>query len=171
MEQLPGIQRFLLETMGGILILGASGSILGALIIYLIKKLVSFARSHSDIFFFVPFYKYFRQARIAEKLSEHQKPSKDTEYLIYCIGEWLKYVLFSFMLILAIGMTAIILLFFGTERPYTLSASISTILLLLHRWLKKGFFVNFLFGRHFKKKVQAIESEQPKTFKKWLKSH
>ena len=72
------------------------------------------------------------------------------------------------MLISAIGMTAIILLFFGLERPYVLSLSISLILIFFHFLLKKGCFVASFYSNDISEKREEIESKEPNSYSEWL---
>ena len=170
MEQLLVIKKFLLETIWGILILGASGSILGGIIIYIVKKVTVFVNSHKENIFYTVTHRYYRQIEIGKKFIKHQNPSKDSGYIVYCIGEWFYLSVLSFALISVLIMGALILLFFGLERPYLLSSSVSLALLLLNSFIKQGMFCTSMYDEEVDKVYEDIESKQPNGYKEWANS-
>jgi ABC-type multidrug transport system fused ATPase/permease subunit len=135
-EQFALSEKFFTQSVWGILILGAVGSIVGAFIIYLVKKIFNHINSNKQKYLASFLYKYFIHVNISEKLSCKLHPSQDAKYIAWCISEFSYFICSFLSLGLLLFFTAIVVLFFGIDRPILLSVLISIIILLVHFYFK-----------------------------------
>ena len=70
MEQIVEIKKFLLETIWGILILGACGSVLGGFLVYLAKAVINLFAEHKNNIYRSFLYRYFKQVDLGEKFMQ-----------------------------------------------------------------------------------------------------
>jgi hypothetical protein len=171
MESLVEIEKFLLETIWGILIIGAVGSILGGIIIYMVKKLAAYFNIHKESIFLSFLYRYYSPLIIGEKLATQASPSKDSLYICWVSSELAWWITFTLTLLFNLLLISIILLFFGTERPFALGFSISLALLLLHYFIKQSSYIYGLASQEAQfDAFKAAKLKHPKNFKEWKTS-
>ncbi|ELV8609732.1 hypothetical protein QNF14_004247, partial [Vibrio vulnificus] len=116
------------------------------------------------------FYRYLRPIEVGEKLYESQNPTKGEQYLMHYIGGIASLLIFCMLLISNLLLVAVLLIFFGVEKPYVLAISLSVLILLFDKTVKYGFYVASLDGECVYNKHKQIEKQQPKSYKAWLES-
>jgi hypothetical protein len=170
MESLMLVEKFLLETVWGILILGACGSIIGGSIIYLLKGLYRKISSNRELYLKRFLYKYYIESVISEKLMETIKPSKDIKYAFFANWELAELIIEVIALFLVLFFIAIVAMLYGVERPYVLSMSISLAFIFAHNCLKNAFSsFGFLDSEIFQLQ-KSIGRTQPKNYDEWEES-
>ena len=170
MEQFASSEKFFTQSVWGILILGAVGSIVGAFIIYLVKKIFAHINSNKQKYLNSFLYKYFIHFNISDKLSRKLNPSQDAKYIAWCISEFSDFICSSLSLGLILCFTAIVVLFFGIDRPILLSVLISIIILLANLCLKNLVSTIGLIDRNIWTAHKEIKNSQPTNYDEFEKS-
>jgi len=169
-EQIALSEKFFTQTVWGILILGAAGSIVGAFIIYLVKILFTHINTNKEKYWNSFLYKYFIHVNISSKLSFKLQPSQDAKYIVWCISEFSDFICSALYLGLILCFTAIVVLFFGIDRPILLSVLISIIILLAHLCLKNIVSTIGLIDRNIWSAYEEIKNSQPTSYDEFEKS-
>ena len=171
MEFQSSLEAFFLKSVWGVLVLGACGSILGGIIIFLLKKLYIYASSKRELFFMSFMYKYYREHEISEKFVDEHGPSIDAKIVVYAVGRWVEAVLYFLILGLIVLLTSIVGIFYGLERRYLLSCLIAMTLISLHYFIKVAASSVGCMDYEMHSSYEEIRSQQPKSFNIWVEKN
>lgn len=163
------MQHWFLGTIYGVLILGATGSILGTVLIFLIKKLarnIFLKRNDILIRIMLPLglmIERGRAIRDAEGVA-----SKDGKYLVF-VMVMCCYTIFGVVAAFCFfSITVYIFIHYYLDRPVLLSFFLALSLIFLYGLLKDFLYLrslacNDLFDEH-----QRIKKEMPKNYAEWV---
>ncbi|EIZ1900378.1 hypothetical protein MOS04_004634 [Vibrio parahaemolyticus] len=159
------IKHWLMNSIWGVITLGSLGSLLGALILFLLKKIFSKVNSSKDRFLGALLYPIMRQNFWGEAMREHIAPdSKDVRYLVYYM-ERIAYCIMDFITFLVcVSFLGHVLIAYGLERPLLLSFLIAVNILTFIAALKSMMYSDGHQDQDIQKKREVIEKALPRKF-------
>jgi hypothetical protein len=162
------VQDWLLKTVWGVLVLGAIGSIIGAIVIFVLKKITKKVVESKDGIIMRLIYPMGREIEIGEKIRNALGPTgRDGQFLIYHTYQSLGFIFDIFALILSVTLTAHVAIAYGLERPILLSVIIALNLILFRAFLKSGIRLCSHVSEAIELAADEIEKSQPKKFSDW----
>ncbi|NIY86118.1 hypothetical protein [Vibrio campbellii] len=159
------IKQWLMDSIWGIITLGALGSLFGALILFLLKKTFAKVNSSKDRFLRVLAYPIMRQNFWGEAMRKHIAPnSEDVRYLVYYV-ERIAYCIMDFVTFLVcVSFLGHVLIAYGLERPLLLSFLIAINILTLVSTLKSLMFSDGHQDEDIQNKREIIEKALPRKY-------
>jgi predicted PurR-regulated permease PerM len=163
---IEAMQDWLLKSILGVIVLGAIGSIIGAIIYRLIKTIVIRIGKIKDRVFMWIMQPIFKGAEKAEKFRElFGHKSTETKYIAYMIYEASIFIGNVIILFISLAITIIILLFFSLDKPIALSAFIAINIFMIIETLKQGLYLLNLLSNDTINTIIAFEKGKPKKSK------
>ena len=164
---LEELQKTLLSTVWGVILLGALGSILGGFLILLMKKVVSrlVVKLKKDFPKTRLFYPFYRAATLGKSLKDlKSKEQKDSDFVLFAIRQSVMFVADTILLFFTFSLTAIVAIFFGLDRPLLLTFLVSLSILSIYSWLKSGIFSLTLISGDTYHSHKKLEGAIPKKY-------
>lgn len=158
-----------MQSLFGVLLLGALGSILGAAIISIVRRVIRFLSKHKEYFYLKIVYRFiYIPYESGSRFTKLVSPSNDAKYILYYITQLAEVIILFFVSLSFFILVSFIILLYGIERPYLLSFIVSIFLLTFFGWFNS--FVRclgFISVEHHEL-MKKVKLEQPKTFKEYL---
>jgi hypothetical protein len=165
------LQAWLIETVWGILLLGAAGSVVGAVIIYLTKRLATKIIESKDVAMMRMLYPLGREVEIGEKIRGVLGPvNRDAQFLVYHTLQSLGCIFDTFALLLSLTLTAHLAIAYGIDRPVLLSVMIALNFIFFWGFLKSGLRLSSHVTQIVESTAKKIDDDQPKKFSAWYKA-
>ncbi|WP_133406541.1 hypothetical protein [Parashewanella tropica] len=164
------LKTFLLESIQGIIILGAIGSILGGFLVYLSKKSFTYLLIKINELAFAERMKHplVRTVKAAAKLREaHAEQHASFDYQLYVSRKMMFATIDFIILICTLTLTLGTLIAFGIERPLVLSALLSVLILAFVSALKTSLHIVVLTSEKAEAIDNQIHAEIPKSYKEY----
>ena len=160
------LKNWLLQNIPGVIVLGALGSIAGAIVIYAVRWSIKPIRERVVGFFYRAFvYRYYRPIKIAETIRATyltHKPPETDGYLLFVLSGFLEAILALLLAISAIVFTIGMAVIYRLERPILLAISISISIILTSNCLKELIFVMTLMETAFRDLEKQTAKNVPK---------
>lgn len=168
MVNITGLSQWLTTTVPGILILGAFGSILGGIIIYVVRLIFQRAPRLWKFVQQTVLYPYVREIEIGERLAEAAPELDDSQDLqLFMFWGFCEVVIFSGWVGLAVTFTSGVAVLYGLSRPMLLAFSISVTLLLCGGLIRTGLRYVGAFDTRAGGVEEELERTLPKTYRHW----
>ncbi|AQT60811.1 hypothetical protein [Cellvibrio sp. PSBB023] len=169
MEYIAILEKFFLQNLFGVLLLGALGSILGVGILSVGRRLIRFLSEHKEYFYLRILYKFiFVPYEIGSNFTKLISPSNDAKYIIYYIAQLIEVLILFFISLSLFIVGSFIILLHGIEKPYLLSFIASIFFLTFFGWFNLLVRCVGFLSREHHDLMKKIKSEQPKSFKEYL---
>ncbi len=137
MFDLQALQDWLTKSVGGILVLGAAGSILGAILISIVKSLTNRLLNSKDKVMLWFLNQYNKEILIGEAVEKTFGASgKDGQFIVYHIARSIDAFGDFIAFMLSLTLVGHVAIAYGIARPFLLSGLIAVSLLLFHYTLK-----------------------------------
>jgi hypothetical protein len=161
------LQSLLLSTVWGVILLGAVGSILGGIIIFLVKK--SIAKFVANLKHNFPknrlFYPFYRSILLGQNIKELKgKEHQDADFILFAMRATLMSAIDLILFFLISFLTAIVAIFWGLERPILLTSLLSLSMLSAFAWLKSGVYSLSLIAGETYEAGKEINKSIPKKY-------
>ncbi|WP_028862416.1 hypothetical protein [Psychromonas aquimarina] len=159
--------EFLLTTILGVILLGAVGSILGGLLVFLVKKIfvlsVERIRKYSPAnrMLFPLKRSYFTAIQLR---TEYVTEAYEFEYPLYVVKKLIIFALDAVIFICFALLTAIVSIIYGLDRPILLSYLISFMLFFFWKMLKTAVHSSALVGENVRISAHKIDGKTPKKY-------
>lgn len=159
------IKNWLMNSIWGVITLGSLGSLLGALILFLLKKIFSKVNSSKDRFWGALLYPIMRQNFWGEAMRKHIAPdSKDVRYLVYYMEHVAYFILDCITFFVCVSFLGHVLIAYGLERPLLLSFLIAINILTFITAIKSMMYSDGHQDEEIQNKREIIEKAIPRKF-------
>ena len=165
------LKAWLLQSVPGIILLGAIGSVIATFLVYLVRLIVkSFIDSKERIAMrFI--YGYWKSVECGERFRDlHAPHTNETRYLASIVYETGMFIVVAVMLILSLALSLLVYVMFAIEKPIALSTFIGATIFFANMTFKHGLYITSLLSQETINTKEAIEKAQPKTFPEWEKA-
>ncbi|EGR4177549.1 hypothetical protein DDN05_17860 [Vibrio cholerae] len=161
-------QKWLMETIWGIITLGAFGSLLGAFLLYMLKTLlVKFNRSKESLIRSL-LYPIFKHSLHGEAMRDQLAPkSADAKYLVYHIENASNAIMSFTIFLVCFSFLGHVLIAYGLERPLLLSFLIAVNILTFYSALNSMMYSDGHLDDEIRVMQKKIEKCLPKNYKEY----
>ncbi|MFC4859697.1 hypothetical protein ACS8MQ_00940 [Pseudomonas sp. MAHUQ-62] len=167
MYDYESIQKWLLGTIWGVLLLGVIGSIIGSILIFLLKRIwhkLSESKEKIIIRALFPFALNYEQG---EKLRISLMGKESEKYISYVIVSAAFLVFSSVFFVAMVGAAITTYVVHELARPQLLAAFFGGSLYLAYEIFKRIFYISGLVSRDVHGLVEKIKKDQTKKFSAW----
>lgn len=165
------LKAWLLQSVPGVILLGAIGSIIATILIYVVRLTLKSLINSKERIVMRLLYSYAKTIEVGERFRDvHAPQSAETRYLASVVYETGMFLGVATMLLLSISTTLMTYLTFALERPLALSSFVGMTLFFANKTLKHGLYITSLLSPETLDRKDAIEKAQPKTFAEWEKT-
>ncbi len=161
----------MLQSVPGVILLGAIGSIIATGLIYFVRLIFkNFVDSKERIAKRLV-YGYRKSIDLGEQFRDMHGPySNETRYLASVVYETGMFVGVAIMLLLSLALSILVYVMFALEKPLPLSTFIGATIFFANKTLKDGLYITSLLSQETLDAKEAIEKAQPKSFPEWEKA-
>lgn len=164
-------KAWLLQSIPGVILLGAIGSIIATMLIYIGQSALKSLINSKERIVMRLIYGYVKSIEVGETFRDvHVPHSPETRYLASVVYETGMFLSVAAILFLSISTTIMVYLIFALERPLVLSSLVGLVLFFANKALKHGLYITSLLSQESIDTKEAIEKAQPKTFAEWEKA-
>ncbi|MFB1095389.1 hypothetical protein ACEWH9_14630 [Vibrio diabolicus] len=165
------IKKWLMETLLGVITLGAFGSILGSILIYVLRRTGKYLYNSRKKILLKLFYPIGRQIEIGRSVNNQYAPNtEDGQFLVYHVDATASSVIDANIFLCFITLTAHVSIAHGIERPILLSALIALTLISAFGALKSSLRVSSHTSKELSGNIRQIKKTFPKSADEWLES-
>lgn len=170
MFEIVALKKWFMESLTGVITLGALGSILGTVLVSLLRRMWKRLYESRKKLLFKVAYPLGKQIEIGRVVNKNHSPKGDEgQFLVYHIGASASSAKDFMIFLCFVTLAAHVAIAYGIERPILLSSLIALTLISAFGALKSSLRVHSHISSELSGSIRSIKKEFPKSSGEWLK--